>query len=104
MTTVYITTFSQVGNGNNIHTVGVFRNLNRAFHALHNFSVFRYPQFFTNMTNFPVNDLVHFAEDFDEDDDLEQLLDLFVDRFIIPFTDGRFRTTWNINIVASSLI
>jgi hypothetical protein len=102
MPTVYVATFVQIGNGS-IHTIGVFRNPNQAFHALHNFAVFRYPQFFTNMTNFPVTDLVHFGEDFNENENFDHLFEQFVERFIVPFTDNRFRSIWNLNISASLL-
>lgn len=104
MSTVYVATFIQFENGTAvIHTVGVFRSINRAFHSLHNFVAFRYPHFFSNMANFPINELLHFGEDFHENEDPSPLARQFLDRFIIPFADDRFRTEWNLSITSSTL-
>lgn len=103
MTTVYVATFFLIGS-ENIHTVGVFRNPNRAFHSLHNFVAFRYPEFVSNMTHFPVNELAHFAEELDEDEGWDHTFQRFLDRFIIPFMDSRFRTVWSINITPAVIL
>jgi len=104
MTTVYVATFFQFGREDlEVHTVGVFRSINRAFHALHNFVLFRHPHFFSNMSNFPLNELLHFGEDFNENENQDPLVTQFLNRFIIPFVDSRFRNEWNVSITKSTI-